>query len=99
MQPSRGIDLFKVGSIQIAIDYSWVVIFLLVLWSLSAGYFPLAYPGYGWARYWTVGLVATILFFASVLIHELSHSLVGNRLGQNVRRITLFIFGGMAHLS
>lgn len=99
MQPNRSIDLFKIGGIQIAIDYSWVVIFLLVLWSLSAGYFPLAYPGYGWARYWIVGLVATILFFASVLIHELSHSLVGNRLGQNVRRITLFIFGGMAHLS
>ena len=99
MQPNRGIDLFKVAGIQIAIDYSWIVIFLLVLWSLSAGYFPLQYPGYGWARYWGVGLVATVLFFASVLIHELSHSLVANRLGQNVRRITLFIFGGMAHLS
>ena len=99
MTPHRGIDLFKVAGIQIAIDYSWIVIFLLVLWSLSAGYFPLQYPGYGWPRYWGVGLVATVLFFASVLTHELSHSLVANRLGQNVRRITLFIFGGMAHLS
>jgi Zn-dependent protease/predicted transcriptional regulator len=99
MQPKRGIDLFKVAGIQIAIDYSWTVIFVLVLWSLSAGYFPLQYPGYAWPRYWGVGLVATVLFFASVLIHELAHSLVANRLGQNVRRITLFIFGGMAHLS
>ncbi len=96
---SKGVDLFKIAGIQIAIDYSWLVIFLLVLWSLSVGYFPLEYPGYGWARYWGVGLVATVLFFASVLLHELSHSLVANRLGQNVRRITLFIFGGMAHLS
>jgi hypothetical protein len=44
MRPS-GIDLFKVAGIQIAIDYSWIVIFLLVSWSLSAGYFPHGYPG------------------------------------------------------
>ena len=99
MTPNRGINLFRIAGIQIAIDYSWLIIFSLVLWSLAAGYFPLEYPGYSWGRYWTVGIVATVFFFASVLIHELSHSLVANRLGQNVRRITLFIFGGMAHLS
>lgn len=64
MRPNRSIDLFKVASIQIAIDYSWTVIFLLVLWSLSTGYFPLQYPGYAWPRYWGVGLVATVLFLA-----------------------------------
>jgi Zn-dependent protease/predicted transcriptional regulator len=99
MSPRRSIDLFKIAGIQIAVDYSWLVIFLLVLWSLSAGYFPQYYPGYRAFEYWSVGLVATLLFFASVLIHELSHSLVANRLGQQVRRITLFIFGGMAHLT
>jgi len=98
MRPN-GIDLFKVAGIQIAIDYSWIVVFLLVCWSLSAGYFPHEYPGYGWAQYLVVGVVATLLFFASVVTHELAHSLVANRLGQPVRRITLFIFGGMAHLS
>ena len=98
MRP-KGIDLFKVAGIQIAIDYSWIVIFLLVSWSLSAGYFPHEYPGYAWGAYLTVGVVATLLFFASVVTHELAHSLVANRLGQPVRRITLFIFGGMAHLS
>ena len=98
MRPN-GIDLFKVAGIQIAIDYSWIVIFLLVSWSLSAGYFPHEYPGYGWGPYLVVGVVATLLFFASVVTHELAHSLVANRLGQPVRRITLFIFGGMAHLS
>jgi Zn-dependent protease/predicted transcriptional regulator len=96
---SSGIDLFKVAGIQIAIDFSWIVIFLLVLWSLAAGYFPAEYPGYSTGQYWGISLVATFFFFASVLIHELSHSLVANRLGQTVRRITLFIFGGMAHLS
>jgi Zn-dependent protease/predicted transcriptional regulator len=95
----REVNLLRILGIQVTIDYSWLVIFALVLWSLSAGYFPGEYPGYGWAGYLTAGLAATLLFFASVLVHELSHALVANRLGENVRRITLFIFGGMAHLS
>ena len=99
MKPNRGVDLFRVAGIQIAIDYSWLVIFVLVLWSLAAGYFPHEYPGFTRTAYWGIGALATLLFFASVLIHELAHSLVANRVGQNVRRITLFLFGGMAHLS
>ncbi len=92
------IDLFKVAGVQIAIDYSWLIIFALVLWSLSAGYFPDLHPGYPRAEYWMLGIVATLLFFASIVIHELSHAVVANRLGQPVERISLFIFGGMAHL-
>jgi Zn-dependent protease/predicted transcriptional regulator len=94
-----GFNLFRVGGIQIAVDGSWLIVFALVLWSLSAGYFPLHYPGHPWTIYWLTGLAATVLFFASVLLHELSHSFVAGWLGQPVRRITLFIFGGMAHLS
>ncbi|HZP40413.1 MAG TPA: site-2 protease family protein [Candidatus Binatia bacterium] len=94
-----GIELFRVAGVQIAIDWSWLVIFLLVLWSLAAGYFPRAYPGYGRPAYLGIGAAATCLFFASVLLHELAHAVVGNRLGERVRRITLFVFGGMAHLS
>lgn len=96
---NSGIDLLKVGGVVVAIDYSWLVIFFLVLWGLSAGYFPQEYPGYHPVGYWVVGLVATFLFFASVLIHELSHAWVANHLGEKVSRITLFIFGGMAHLA
>jgi Zn-dependent protease/predicted transcriptional regulator len=97
-KPRNEIDLFKVAGVQIAIDYSWIVIFVLVLWSLSAGYFPELHPDYPRVEYWMVGLVATLLFFASIVIHELSHAIVANRLGQPVERISLFIFGGMAHL-
>ena len=98
--PTRhGIELFEVAGIQIAVDWSWLVTFLLVLVSLSAGYFPHQHPGHGAGWYWGTGAVATLLFFTSVVIHELAHALVGRRLGQEVRRITLFIFGGMAHLS
>jgi Zn-dependent protease/CBS domain-containing protein len=98
-EPQSGIDLFRIAGIQIAIDYSWLVIFALVLWSLSSGYFPREFPGFGRVEYWSVGAAATVLFFASVLTHELAHAVVANRQGQAVRRITLFIFGGMAHLS
>lgn len=96
---TKSIELFKVAGVQVAVDYSWLVIFLLVLWSLSAGYFPQEYPGHQTVNYWIVGLVATLLFFASVLLHELAHAAMANRLGDNIDRITLFIFGGMARLS
>ncbi|HYB90172.1 MAG TPA: site-2 protease family protein, partial [Candidatus Binataceae bacterium] len=96
---SKPIELFEVAGIRIDIDYSWLAVFVLVLWSLSAGYFPQTYPGHPAIQYWIVGFAATLLFFASVLIHELSHATVGNMLGEKIDRITLFIFGGMAHLS
>lgn len=95
----RGYRLLEVAGIEIAVDPSWIIIFLLVLFSLSVGYFPARGPGYGWGTYAVLGVVATVLFFASVLVHELAHALVANRFGEEVRRITLFIFGGMAHLS
>jgi Zn-dependent protease/CBS domain-containing protein len=100
MEPKQRseIDLFKVAGVQIAIDYSWLIIFALVLFSLSLGYFPELHPGFPRLEYWMVGLVATLLFFASIVIHELSHAIVANHLGQPVERISLFIFGGMAHL-
>lgn len=91
--------IFKVVGIDIAIDYSWGIIFLLVLFVLAAGYFPQIIPGYTWVDYWLVGLVATLLFFASVVVHEFSHAAMSNWFGHRVNRITLFIFGGMAHLS
>lgn len=95
----RGLRIFKVAGIQIRLDYSWLVIFVLVLWSLSAGYFPHYYPDQTTGTYWLAGLVATLLFFASILIHELSHSLVARRFGIEIREITLFIFGGLANIA
>lgn len=92
------IDLFEISGVQIAIDFSWLIIFALVFWSLTAGYFPNLHPGYPWSEYFVVGLAATLLFFASIVIHELSHAMVANRLGETVSRISLFIFGGMAQM-
>jgi len=69
----------KVGGIQIILDYSWFIVFGLVLWSLSAGYFPQAYPGQTTQIYWATGFLAALLFFVSVITHELSHSFMAIR--------------------
>ncbi|NGZ03232.1 MAG: peptidase M50 [Nitrospira sp. WS238] len=92
-----GVDLFQIFGIQVRLDWSWFLIFLLVLWSLSAGYLPQEYPGFERLTYWTTGLMTTILFFLSILIHELSHAMMAIRSGIKVPAITLFVFGGMAH--
>jgi len=95
----RGIALFTIAGIQIRLDYSWSVVFLLILWSLSAGYFPQSYPGQSGLVYWAAGLIAAVFFFTSILIHEISHSLTARRFGIEIRDITLFIFGGRANIS
>ena len=95
----RGIKLFKILGIQISLDYTWFIVFGLVAWSLAQGYFPVTIPGLGVFTYIIVGVVSAFLLFACVLIHELSHSYTSNRLGLNVKEITLFIFGGVAQLT
>jgi Zn-dependent protease/CBS domain-containing protein len=91
-----GLPLFRVGGTLIRIDLSWLLIFALVLWSLSAGYLPQALPGQTRGAYWTAGLISTLLFFVSVLLHELSHTLMARKSGLRVPSITLFLFGGAA---
>ncbi|HEX9109246.1 MAG TPA: site-2 protease family protein [Longimicrobiales bacterium] len=90
---------FRLGSalgIEIRIDPSWFIIFFLILWTFSRTVFPLDYPGMAWWTYYAMGLVGALLFFSSLLAHELSHSVVARRRGVPVEGITLFIFGGMA---
>lgn len=90
---------FRLGSIlgfEIRIDLSWFIIFFLILWSLSATVFPQSYPQLsGWTHI-VMGVVGTVLFFASLIAHELSHSLVARTKGIDVSGITLFIFGGIS---
>ncbi|MBM4326441.1 MAG: CBS domain-containing protein [Deltaproteobacteria bacterium] len=98
--PSRGrFHLLTLFGIRVTIDYTWLIIFALVLWSLSSGYFPAFFPNFDAYLYWAAGFVATVLFFASILLHELSHSVTAVRLGLEIPEITLFVFGGVAHLS
>ena len=99
-RPAAGkVSLGRIAGIHISLDYSWFIIFALVIWSLAAGYFPRSSPGQTPGTYWLAGLIATLFFFISILVHELSHALMSRRAGLHVPEITLFIFGGMAHLA
>lgn len=92
------VRLGTIWGIPIGLHLSWVVVFGLVAWSLAGGYFPAEYPGWARGAYWVVGAVTALLFFASVLVHELGHSWVALRHGIPIRSITLFIFGGVAQI-
>lgn len=98
MREFGGLRLFSIASIDVAVDWSLLIIFFLITFSLASGVFPAWHPDWSWVLSWTTAFAAAVLFFASVLAHELSHALVGRATGVEVRRITLFIFGGVAHM-
>ncbi len=96
-----GRKYFVVGTffgIQLRIDYSWFVIFALIAWTVITGYLPSYWKGLSAWELVVAGLAVTVIFFASVVAHEYAHSLVANRRGLRIRRITLFIFGGASEL-
>jgi Zn-dependent protease/CBS domain-containing protein len=84
--------------IPIHVHASWFVVFFFVTWSLATGYLPETLPGLSAPRYWGMGGFAALLLFLSVLLHELGHSYVALRYQIPIKQITLFIFGGMAHM-
>jgi Zn-dependent protease/CBS domain-containing protein len=88
----------RVLGIDLRLDTSWFVIFILISWSLASNTFPLGHPGWAAGRYWLLALATSLLFFASVVAHELGHSVVAQATGVPVRDITLFLFGGVATL-
>lgn len=92
------IKLFKVFGIEIRLDYSWFIIFALFAYYFGFDYFPRVLSGLNEGLLALITIITVILFFTSVLIHEMSHSLVARRRGTSVKRITLFIFGGMAEI-
>jgi Zn-dependent protease len=93
-----GLRIARIFGIPIYIHFSWLIIFGLIAWTLATGYFPQNYPDLPASSYWAKGLVASFLFFLSILLHELGHSVVALRHHIRIRSITLFIFGGVAQL-
>jgi Zn-dependent protease len=93
------IQLGNILGIPIGVNYSWIIIFTLVTMSLSTVYFPNLHPDWSPILTWVVGAATSLLFFVSVIIHELAHSAVSLAQGVPVRSITLFMFGGVASIS
>lgn len=89
----------RILGVEVGLHYSWFVVLALVTWSLSAVYFPGRYPFWSTEMAVAAGVIASLLFFSSVLVHELAHSVVAQRVGLEVENITLFIFGGMASIN
>ncbi len=88
----------KIFGIEIYIHFSWVIILVLLTWSLAVGWFPVLYHGFSAITDWILGLTAAVLLFVSVLLHELAHSVVARARGLPVKNITLFIFGGVSNI-
>lgn len=88
--------IFRIFGIDIRIHFSWWFIFILLAWSLSTGLFPQSLPGMTASTYWIMGVLSALLLFISVLLHELSHSLIAKIKKIKVESITLFFFGGVA---
>jgi Zn-dependent protease/CBS domain-containing protein len=94
-----GFLIGRVSGVEIRLDWSLIVVFVLITLNLGAGLFPAQHPDWSPAAAWITGLLAAVLFFASVLAHELAHAVVGRRYGVPIDGITLFIFGGMARMT
>src|SRR5262249_21912196 len=92
------LQVFRVAGIPVRIDASWVLVFALISWSLAAGYFPRMLPEATTGIVWLHGVVAALLLFVSVFLHELSHALVALEHGVPVSGIRLHVFGGVSEL-
>lgn len=94
----HNVPLGKIIGIPIGLDYSWFLIFGLLTWMLAASYYPAEFHGWTPVLYWATGAATALLLFASVLLHELGHSVVALRYKIPVRSINLYIFGGVAEI-
>jgi len=92
------LQLCSIRGIPIRIHFTWLIIFGLVSWTLASGYFPQHYPDLPVAAYWLKGSIAALLLFGSILVHELMHGIMAQKLRMPIGGITLFALGGVAEL-
>lgn len=95
----KSYKLFKLFGFEVKVDASWLILAVLVTWSLAEGVFPYYFAGFSRETYWLMGVAGVIGLLLSIVIHEFSHSLVARRFGMPIRGISLFIFGGVAEMT
>src|SRR5665213_3610715 len=95
---NQNLRLGKIRGIPIGVNWSILLIFLLIAWELADLVLPNDQPHEAQVLYWAIGLTATAMFFACLLAHEVAHSIVAKRNGIGVRSITLWLFGGVSEL-
>jgi Zn-dependent protease len=92
-------DSFTIGriaGISVGVNWSWLIVFALIAWTLATSIFPSTNPGLGDGSYVAMALIAALLFFTSLLLHEYGHALQARRDGMEIEGITLWLFGGVA---
>jgi Zn-dependent protease/CBS domain-containing protein len=94
----KRIKLFKIFGFEVGIDWSWIILAILIAWSLSVGLFPVQFKGLATQTYWLMGILGALGLFFSIVFHEMSHSLIARKYGMRIKGITLFIFGGVAEM-
>jgi Zn-dependent protease len=95
----KRITLFKLLGFEVRLDLSWLIIAVLVTWSLARAVFPAYFENLSILTYWWMGIIGALGLFLSVIVHEFAHSLVARRFGLLMKGITLFIFGGVAEMA
>ncbi|MDH3756203.1 MAG: site-2 protease family protein [Gammaproteobacteria bacterium] len=96
--PFRSFHLFTLFGFEVKLDLSWLLLALLISWSMGAGWFPSRYPELSVHLYAWMGVAVAVGVFFSIVFHEFSHSIVARHYGMPIRGITLFIFGGVAEM-
>jgi Zn-dependent protease/predicted transcriptional regulator len=92
------LQVAKIRGIPIKLHFTLAIVFALIAWTLAVSFMPLFYPDLPQSAYWTMGILGAVILFISVLLHELSHSMVAKWYGFRVRQIILFVFGGVADI-
>ncbi len=92
------LQIFTIKKIPIKLHFTLIIVFFLISWTLATGFMPHYYPNLTTSQYWIMGIIGAIVLFVSILLHELSHSLLSIRYGIHVNQIILFIFGGISDI-
>ena len=96
---NENLSLGRIAGIHVGLNWSLLVVAALIAWSIATGILPAAAPGQTTAAYWTAGIISAFVYLASLLAHELAHSIVATRRGVKVEGITLWLFGGVSRFS